>query len=78
MTWSIFRSEEDLNESCWKRDHLVYCMEASPVNNKSDGLGLRQGIEGGASGKRKDSGIEPGAGVRGSLREDVRRRMHGT
>ena len=29
------------------------------VNNKSDGLWLRQEIGGGTSGKRKNSGIEP-------------------
>lgn len=40
--------------------------------------GLGRELEGGTSGKRKNSGIEPGAGVAGSLWEDVRRRTHGT
>lgn len=35
------------------------CMETSHVNNKSDGLLLRQEIGGGTWAVRKDSGIEP-------------------
>ena len=35
-------------------------MDVTPINNKSDGLWLRQEIGGGTSGRRKDSGIEPG------------------
>ena len=35
-------------------------MDVTPVNNKSDGLRLRQEIGGRAFGRRKDSGIEPG------------------
>lgn len=32
----------------------------APVNNKIDGLQLRQEIRGGTSGGRKDNGIMPG------------------
>jgi hypothetical protein len=43
MAWYIFRLEEDLTERCWKRDHLVYCMDAIACQ-LSDDLWLRQGI----------------------------------
>jgi hypothetical protein len=35
-------------------------MDTAPVNNKSDGLWLRQGIAGGTSRRRENSGIELG------------------
>ena len=51
------------------------CVDVAPVNNKSDGLWLRQEIGGGTSGRRENSGIEPG---RRFTQEDVRRQTHGT
>ena len=47
------------------------CMVAAPVNNKSDGLWLRQEIGGGTFGRRENSEIEPGMGR--SAQEDLRR-----
>lgn len=40
----------------------MYCMDVTPVNLKAYVLWLRQEMEGGMSGRRKCSGIEPGAG----------------
>ena len=56
------------------REYLVYYMHTSPVSYKAYGLQLRQEIEGGTSGRRKDSGIEPG---KRAVQEDVKRQTHG-
>jgi hypothetical protein len=54
-------------------ERLPYvCMNVAPVNNKYDGLWLRQETGGGTSRRRKNSGIEPGGTF---TQEDVMRHM---
>ena len=53
------------------------CMDVAPVNNKYDGLLLRQEIGGETSGRQKE--FWDRARLSGDLaRKDVRRQRHGT
>jgi hypothetical protein len=55
-------------------ERIAYvCMDVAPVNNKSDGLCLRQEIECGTPGRRENSGIESGRRFAG---EEVRGWIH--
>jgi hypothetical protein len=58
----------------WRKYRLC-CMAVLPVNQKAYGPWLRQEIEGGTSGRRKNSGREPG---KEATWEDVTRQMHRT